>query len=211
MVAGAACVARGYPACISTNPFFPYGVFCSSLNTGLCSVFSVSIFHPVSSRFTWVLTLNFFSTVALCATCLSPSPAPGFVSSTPCDSVIPAPKQNLSLCTAEAYPSAGSHPTPRAVHGNPAEPADLLALWQDTSGWLGASARGSVTQVAQRVLQRGLAESRAQGGLGVQDSMGWQGWLHIGEGVLPIPLGAYPHPEWDRVSWRGPRDFTGES
>lgn len=60
MVAGAACVARGYPACISTNPFFPSGVFCSSLNTGLCSVFSISIFHPISSCFTWVLTSNFF-------------------------------------------------------------------------------------------------------------------------------------------------------
>lgn len=80
------------------------------------------------------------------------------------------------------------------------EPTDLLALQQDTSGWLGASARGSVTQVAQRVLQRGLAESRAQGEARVQDSMGCQGRLHIGEGILPILLGAYLHPEWDHMS-----------
>ena len=80
------------------------------------------------------------------------------------------------------------------------EPTDLLALQQDASGWLGASARGSVTQVAQRVLQRGLAESRARGGARVQDSMGCQGRLHIGEGILPMLLGAYLHPEWDHMS-----------
>lgn len=65
--------------------------------------------------------------------------------------------------------------------------------------------------MAQRELQRGMAESRVQGGVGVRDSMAYQEQLHVEEGILPVLRGGYPHPDQNGTSWRGPRDLTGES
>lgn len=132
---------------------------------------------------------------------LSPSPAPGFVSSVLCDSTTSAPGQNLSLplrCRGLSFRWISSHTTSPAQEPHGAHrPVSAMAGHLQVAG---GPSRCSGTQVAPRVLQRGLAESRAQGGVGVQDSMGCWGLLHIGEGVLPILQGGYPHSEWDHMS-----------
>lgn len=83
---------------------------CSSLITGLCLMVLISNFQPVSSHYNLILPSYFIFNC-------------DFMSSLP--QSLSTPLFCLSHCVTVSYPSAGSHPTPRPLLGNPVELTDL--------------------------------------------------------------------------------------
>lgn len=155
--------------------FWPiFFTFSSSLNTDLCLMVSISNFQPVSSHYNLILPSDFIFNC-------------DFISYLP--QTLSTPLFCLSLCVWQLHILL--------LDLIPHHDLCLGTQWrwqscehcQDTSLWLRASGRYNVTLVALCVLQRGLAESRAQCGVGLKDSQTQQ---HRGEGVLPILPGAYP-------------------
>lgn len=141
----------------------------------------ISNFQPVSTDDNLILPSDFIFSCDFESYLPQPLSTPCFMSGTLCDS-------------STSYPSAGSHPTPRALLGTPVELTGLGAL----SGHpvvAGGSGRCNVTPVALSVPQRGWQGAQPRVGR-VQDSQRQQ---HRGEGVLPMLLGAYPCPEQDCV------------